>query len=513
MPTLVEESASVRIQENSDYGMTLVATKCLEPELPFGMHVFTEEALLVMPNQGSERDYSGSPPEILKPGPQMWTDWWTFRRQPQNVRERILGLFTDVHCPEAGATRDYLIKRQQETQEEKRDEEFDKGILGHIDEFVRFTMVIRFNSVELNPPSEDGSGPGTDYGHGLFETACRMNHSCKPNCVWITTQDGRAKEVRAIRRIEEGEQLTIDYVGQITEPIPQRRRELNLTKGFTCECDRCSAEYDDTRRFRCVNKYCTGCTGVHFLVQPDLGVVPELLDCSRCGAAAPRSYLQTMLEKEMMLVQEINALNQGEFDEVERKNRIELLDPPHSLHCLAEKCYELQGELFSDLGDHKRAAESYAKQLRCRTAILGNDYPNQTSAFCYERLGDALRHVNMQEAEEAYKRTVRAIHVLRGGIEDPYARCAVEKLMDVKFQRAQSRAQSSPLPELDAVEGIISSLPDPTRKADPLEYPCDVCGNPSIIYEGHEQKTGQYCCEQHRVLHSSVFGTRTKHGH
>ena len=121
-------------------------------------------------------------------------------------------------------------------EEEKLDEDFDKGILDHIEEFTRFNMVIRFNSVELCPPSADGSGPGDDLGHGLFETACRINHSCKPNCVWLTTPDGKAKEIRAIDTIEEGEELTLDYVGEILEPVAQRRQELLVTKGFKCDC-------------------------------------------------------------------------------------------------------------------------------------------------------------------------------------------------------------------------------------------------------------------------------------
>jgi SET domain len=503
MPTLIEQSAPVRIQPSNDHGMTLVATKRLEPELPFGLHVFTDKALLIMPTRGSEGDNSGSPPEILKPGPQMWTDWWAFRRQPEHVRARILALYTDEQCPQAAAIREYLTRNQQKSQDEKQDDDFDKGILGLIDEFVRFTMVIRFNSVELNPPAEDGSGPGTDYGHGLFETACRMNHSCKPNCVWITTQDGTAKEVRAIKSIDEGEQLTVDYVGQTTEPIPQRRRELMITKGFTCECDRCSAAYDDTRRFRCVNQEQRACPGEHFLSQPDLSALPELLNCSHCGAVAPLSYLNSMLEKEMILVEEINALNKNIFDEVESQERIEHLDPPHSLHCLAEKCYELQGTFFAGRGDYKRAAEAYAKQLRCRTAILGDDYPSQTSAFCCERLGDALRHVNVDEAEEAYKRTVRHIHVLRGGMSDPYARCAIGKLMDIQHQRARSNRCS--LPTLEAVAGIIASVPDAIGSSDSIESRCEMCGNPSIVYEEHNGKVHQYCCEQHKTLHVSVL--------
>lgn len=496
MPTFIEQIANVQIQDTQDHGKTLVATKRLEPERPFGLHIFTDQALLVMPTFGSDTDHSGLPPEILEPGPQMWTDWWTFQQQPEDIRHRILDLYTDMDCPHAAATRAYLMQKYNDCQEEKRDDDFDKGILDHIEEFVQFTMVIRFNSVELIPPSEDGSGPGADYGHGLFETACRMNHSCRPNCVWITSQDGRCKEVRAIEIIEEGEELTIDYVGETMEPIPQRRKELLLTKGFTCQCNRCSAGHDDTRRFQCVEHEMTGCNGAHFLVQPDLSTEPTLLCCYHCGAVPAQSYLESMLTKEMELVKEINALNQEDFDKEDSADRIVRLNPPHQLHCLAEKCYELQGELFSGRGDYKLAAEAYAKQLKCRTAILGDNYYSQASAFCCERLGDALRHVNVAEAEKAYKRTVRHIQLLRGGITDPYTKCALEKLMDVQHRRASSNPDD--LPKLDALEGIIATVPGGDDSAD---SPCDMCGSHSVVFHQHRGHMFQYCCEQHKALH------------
>jgi len=496
MPTSIEETANVRIQESVDHGKTLVATKRFDPEPPFGFHVFTDPALLVMPTRGCEDDLSGEPPEILAPGPQMWTDWYTYRQQPEEIRLRVLSLYTDMDCPHAAAVRNYLNQKLELSQEEKRDDDFDKGILEHIEEFVQFTMVIRFNSVELNPPSEDGSGPGANFGHGLFETACRMNHSCKPNCVWITSQDGRAKEVRAIKIIEEGEELTIDYVGEALEPTPQRRKELLMTKGFTCQCDRCSAGHDDTRRFCCVSHQETGCMGAHFLVQPDLSTEPELLQCDQCGSVPPQSYTDSMLTKESELVNEINSLNKRDFDKDDSAARIERLDPPHQLHCLAEKCFELKGELFSVRGDYKSAAEAYARQLKCRVAILGDDYHSQASAFCCERLGDALRHVNMEEAEEAYKRTVRHIQLLRGGLTDPYSKCAVMKLMDVQCRKFRSAPGELPL--LDSLHGIIAAVPGPGERP---ESPCDMCGYPSQVYHEHRGQKYQYCCEQHKVLH------------
>ena len=122
-----EAYVNVQIQQTSDHGKTLVATTRLEPERPFGLHIFTDHALLVMPTYGSEADQSGTPPEILEPGPQMWTDWWTFRQQPEEVRRRILDLYTDMECPHAAATRSYLQQKYVEGQEEKRDDDFDKG--------------------------------------------------------------------------------------------------------------------------------------------------------------------------------------------------------------------------------------------------------------------------------------------------------------------------------------------------------------------------------------------------
>ena len=198
LPINIWNMSNIQIKESADHGKTVVATKRLDPEPPFGLRVFTDEALLVMPTHNTAKDRSGHPPAILEPGPQMWTDWWTYRQQPEEIRKRILSLYVDMDCPHAHAIREYLWNKYEEKkEEEKLDEDFDKGILDHIEEFTRFNMVIRFNSVELCPPSADGSGPGDDLGHGLFETACRINHSCKPNCVWLTTPDGKAKSDKA----------------------------------------------------------------------------------------------------------------------------------------------------------------------------------------------------------------------------------------------------------------------------------------------------------------------------
>jgi hypothetical protein len=410
----------------------------------------------------------------------------------------------------AVALRDYLHHYKGQFEDEKKergseedenpDEAMIRHIFEHVETFVQFTMVIRFNSVELQPPAADGTGPGTNYGHGLFELACKMNHSCRPNCVWFTTQDGTSKEVRAISTIEVGEELTVDYVGNVLDPTPQRREDLLLTKGFVCECDRCSAEHDDTRRFKCIHNMDSGCRGFHFLDQPTYSSNPSLLDCSCCRAKATKEYTRNVLREEIALVQEINELDEavGSRCIVEVQDRIERLEPPHQYHSLADKCYNLQGECYFILGEYRKAAEAYAKCIDCRIAILGTDYYNQATAFTCEKLGDALKHIDVYEAEEAYKRAVRVLELMRGdACSDPYVKCAMKKLLTVQHRRSNSDY----LPSEQCVKGIADiGIQGPPE----TDFPCQLCGNPSMIPSASRDALS-YCCEYHKRVHRAAI--------
>jgi hypothetical protein len=374
-----------------------------------------------------------------------------------------------------------------------------RHIFESIEEFVQFTMVIRFNSVELQPPAADGTGPGKNYGHGLFEVACKMNHSCRPNCVWFTTQDGTSKEVRAIATIEVGEELTVDYVGNVLDPTPQRREDLLATKGFVCECDRCSAKHDDTRRFKCINSRDINCPGFHFLAQPTYSSNPSLLECTCCGAEATEDYTHSVLKEEIALVNEINELDEAIDSKciVEVQDRIQRLEPPHQYHSLADKCYNLQGECYSILGEYRKAAEAYAKCLDCRIAILGTDYYNQGTAFTCEKLGDALKHIDVDEAEEAYKRAVRVLELMRGdACSDPYVKCAMKKLLTVQHRRINS----DDVPSEQCVKGIAETG---LERPPATDFPCQLCGNPSVIPSASRDALS-YCCEYHRRMHRAA---------
>jgi hypothetical protein len=223
------------------------------------------------------------------------------------------------------------------------------------------------------------------------------------------------------------------------------------------------------------------------------------MKCICCGAEATEDYKRTVLKKEIALVQEINELDAavGANCMEEVKDRIECLEPPHPYHSLADKIYQLQGELYSSLGEYRHAAEAYAKVIDCRIAILGADYYNQATAFTCEKLGDALKHVDVNEAEVAYKRAVRVLEMMRGtGYSDPYVRCAMQKLLSVQ----NCRIHSDNVPKEESVKGIA----DAGIQAPPAtDFPCQLCGNPSQI-PSSSRDCLSYCCEFHKRVHRQV---------
>lgn len=488
-------SSFLTIKDTKDHGQALVTTRKLSPG-PHGLLAFSEKALLNFPTRDSPEDKSGPVPDLLAPSPQLWADWWFFQQQPEDIKIRVLDMYTEMECPHACSLRHYLEeKAQRASQEEEKCSE----VLDNIEDFVRLTMVVRFNAVELCPPSEDGNGPGTDYGHGLFEKACKMSHSCKPNCVWMTSQDGKEKLIRAITTIEKGEELTVDYVGQSLSSVPERREELLESKGFLCNCDRCAAKSDDTRRFACIRHQNTNCHGWHNVRQDLLASEPIFLPCNKCGTNATQEFASIEVKKEYQLWEEVKELGGTESTDsfVKCEDRIMRLDPPHHFHSLAERCYELQGELHSLVGDYQSAAEAYSKQIHCRNAILGNEYHSQATAFTCEKLGDALMHVNVEEAEEAYKRTVRSLQIMRGDSSDPYSRCAINKLLEVQNMRIHSHG----FPNETGMKGIA----DPPNGPPNTAFPCELCGNPSVTDHTHLGRALNYCCSEHQRMHLSVL--------
>ena len=86
------------------------------------------------------------------------------------------------------------------------------------------------NCISVNPDN------GKPADSAVFETISMINHSCIPNVAWFTeSEDWTRKEVRACKRIEEGEEIVASYIDLSQLPLRQQRREmLRPTWNFVC---------------------------------------------------------------------------------------------------------------------------------------------------------------------------------------------------------------------------------------------------------------------------------------
>jgi len=85
-------------------------------------------------------------------------------------------------------------------------------------------------------------------GVGLFPTISLVNHSCQPNAVYVTKQEGSNTVcvLRALKRIEANEVICISYLDlrYLLYPRSLRQSLLHIQKNFMCQCDGCVAEPD-----------------------------------------------------------------------------------------------------------------------------------------------------------------------------------------------------------------------------------------------------------------------------
>jgi len=79
------------------------------------------------------------------------------------------------------------------------------------------------------------------YDNGIFFLLSRFNHSCQPNTeyFWNTEDDEWKQEVRAIRRIKKGEELTVCY-RSFWPSNKTERQEVMRQYNFDCLCDGCN---------------------------------------------------------------------------------------------------------------------------------------------------------------------------------------------------------------------------------------------------------------------------------
>jgi len=86
-------------------------------------------------------------------------------------------------------------------------------------------------------------------GCALFPSACLCEHSCVANANFSTSAD--ILTLTAIKKIEPGQSITLDYGENALFPTEERQLEMRATYGFDCVCPGCTSLPDLTRPFVC----------------------------------------------------------------------------------------------------------------------------------------------------------------------------------------------------------------------------------------------------------------------
>uniref|UniRef100_A0A0G4HKK8 SET domain-containing protein n=1 Tax=Chromera velia CCMP2878 TaxID=1169474 RepID=A0A0G4HKK8_9ALVE len=82
---------------------------------------------------------------------------------------------------------------------------------------------------------------------GVFPIGSKLNHSCRANCCTVWNELSNRLEVYALKRVEQGEELTIEYTGPF-ETFKSRQTTLMTNWGFRCECELCKCTPEERRK-------------------------------------------------------------------------------------------------------------------------------------------------------------------------------------------------------------------------------------------------------------------------
>lgn len=78
---------------------------------------------------------------------------------------------------------------------------------------------------------------------GLYNDISRINHSCSPNAQWSwVKEDISRKQVRAMKTIEKGDEITVYYIRNDFGSREKRCKGLLLQFGMWCSCSECSLQ-------------------------------------------------------------------------------------------------------------------------------------------------------------------------------------------------------------------------------------------------------------------------------
>ena len=86
------------------------------------------------------------------------------------------------------------------------------------------------------------------FPNGVCLKMSRFNHSCRPNAQRFWNEDTDTRDLRALRKIKQGEEITLSYsVNLGIESRERRRSELKEDFNFNCNCKACDLTEEEIK--------------------------------------------------------------------------------------------------------------------------------------------------------------------------------------------------------------------------------------------------------------------------
>jgi hypothetical protein len=255
----------------------------------------------------------------------------------------------------------------------------------NIEDYTRIALAWRYNSF----------GHHTDPNSlCMYDITSTMAHSCAPSTVWHFGQD-ESFCLRARVKLRPGDEITISYLGDedLLRSIPERHKK---TDGwlFECTCDRCQAEIDLCRTFRCPTCF-VGAIPMTALPQVPAG------PCSTCNAHIDRTTLSQYIELEDSYMTRLGQTDQSDIEDLIsiQTDSLNLFHDNHWIVYFLDTWIAEALKSRSPTELHKRVYH-----IQRRIQFLNRVFPtaNYTTSWAYEELGDCYAALNRKREAETF---------------------------------------------------------------------------------------------------------------
>ena len=229
----------------------------------------------------------------------------------------------------------------------------------------------------------------------MYNMTSFMSHSCKPSCAWSFGQDD-SFNLRSIRDLKAGEELTISYLSEEQLALPTESRR-QLLKGwlFNCECERCSLSKDAQRLFKCPN------CSIGEVSQSDTS-------CGVCCSNVDSETFQNLERIEDQYVERVGSIDETNLSDItnvyNKANNIF-----SSNHWVSYKLETLLIPLLRESGD-KLAIILLHSRIKYLEKL---GFPSYTLGWAYEEMGDFLIQDDPRKTEMVSAIYGKAYWVLR----------------------------------------------------------------------------------------------------